>query len=345
MKRQPLSIFADLHLHEHAAFAIDRGGFNSRLIDSRDVVLNIAKKSRAAGASDLIHAGDWFHARRRVGVACLDVSESVLNTCRTKYSLRVHTIPGNHDYSLDGKACSIVGQPFASVTMEHGSVREIAGWRVCFVPWTDDVDVVKRALAVSADLYIGHFGVADSKVGPSDFEMPGHINQDVLAKRANPDAPLLLGHYHKPQKIGDSRSMYIGSPLQQGWGEAGENKRFIIVRPNGSIESVPLPDGPRFLRLTPETLDKARPNDFVEVVVENIKQVRRTRHLIDDTRPESPTSIVLREVPVADAPAIDLSGLKVRDQLIRYVDHVGVPDGVDRDVLIRTGLELMGGSV
>lgn len=339
MKRRPLPIFADLHLHEHAAYATDRDGFNSRLIDSRDAVREIAKISADAGAQDVLFAGDWFHARRRVGVACLDVSESVLNECRRKHKLSIHAIPGNHDFSLDGRACSIVGQPFASVTTEHGSVREISGWRVCFIPWTDDPDVVDRALRVKADLYIGHFGVADSKVGPSDFEMPGHIKAKSLT---NTDAPIVLGHYHKPQRIPNTNAYYVGSPLQQGWGEADEDKRFLMLMPDGKLKSIPLPNGPRFIRLKPDELDKARPVDFVEVVVDTVKQVRRTRNLIDDVRKDSQTNIVLREAPKADEPVLDIAGLKLREQLEKYVDHVGMPEGVTREELVRVGLELIG---
>lgn len=339
MKRLPLPIFADLHLHEHAAFATEREGFNSRLIDSRDIVLKIAEISKEAGATDIIHAGDWFHSRRRIGVTCLDVSETVLNKCRKRHGIGIHAIPGNHDFSFDGKACSIVGQPFASVTTEHGSVREIAGWRVCFIPWTDDPAVVKRCLAIKADVYVGHFGVADAKVGPSDFEMPGHIKARLLE---GSDAPIVLGHYHKPQRIPNTPAYYVGSPLQQGWGEAGEDKRFLMLMPDGKVKSIPLPMGPRFVRLTPDKLGKARDIDFVEVIVDTVKQVRRARHLIDDTRRDAPTSIVLREVAKADAPALDLAGLKLREQLEKYVKHVGLPEGVTLEELVRAGLDLLG---
>lgn len=338
MKKRPLTIFADLHLHDHTAFATEREGFNSRLIDGKDIVYAIAEDAEKHGCTDIIHAGDWFHSRRRVSVPVLDVSERILDGCR-KWGVNIHAIPGNHDYSLDGKACSIIGQPFASVTTEHGSVREIAGWRVCFIPWTDDPDVVNRALTVRADVYVGHFGVEGAKVGPSDFEIPGHIHARLLKDIA---APVFLGHYHKPQSIPDTTAMYVGSPLQQGWGEAGEEKRCIRLLPNGTIKSVPLKSGPRFLRLKPDELEKARPIDFVEVVVDTVKQVRRVRNLVDNERADSQTSIVLREAPKADAPALDLAGLKHRDQLEKYVKHMGVPDGVTAKELVKAGLELLG---
>lgn len=338
MKKRPLTIFADLHLHDHTAFATDRDGFNSRLMDSQDIVYAIAESAMKHGCTDIIHAGDWFHSRRRVSVPVLDVSERILNKC-AKDGVRIHTIPGNHDYSLDGKACSIIGQPFASVTTEHGSVREIAGWRVCFIPWTDDPDVVSRSLEVTADLYVGHFGVEGAKVGPSDFEIPGHIHSRVFR---DVKKPVFLGHYHKPQSIPDTTAMYVGSPLQQGWGEAGEDKRCVRLMPDGKIKSIALPSGPRFLRLKPDELSKARPIDFVEVMVDTVKQIRRVRNLVDNERVDAPTSIVLREAPKADAPVLDLTGLKHHAQLAKYISHTGVPDGVTKKELIRAGLELLG---
>jgi DNA repair exonuclease SbcCD nuclease subunit len=39
---------------------------------------------------------------------------------------------------------------------------------------------------------------------------------------------VLLGHIHQPQSVTD-RIHYVGSPFQQDWGEANQNKRVVIV--------------------------------------------------------------------------------------------------------------------
>lgn len=39
----------------------------------------------------------------------------------------------------------------------------------------------------------------------------------------------LLGHIHLPQKLGTDEIYYVGSPFQQNFGEAGEDKRVAIV--------------------------------------------------------------------------------------------------------------------
>lgn len=338
--RQPLAVFADLHLHEHEAFASERSGYNSRLMDARDVVLRIAEEAHKRGVKVILFLGDWNHSRRKISVACIDVSEWVIREVKKRYGIDIIAFPGNHDLSLDGKSCSVVGLPFSRVITEPG-VYEIAGWKVGVIPWTDDPKAVAKVLKQKADFYAGHFGVEGARVGPSDFEMPGHIGPDTLNVTGN---PILLGHYHKPQEVEGTSAIYVGSPLQLGWGETREEKRFLILtegKRTCRIESVELADFPRFVRCKPEELDKCRPQDFVEVVVEKAKHVKRVRNKIELTRGERGANIVLLEGPGDDGPRLDLSGLNVRRQLEKYVKHVGAPPGIEPGELVKFGLQLV----
>lgn len=338
-----IAVFADLHLHEHSAFATEREGHNSRLMDGRDAVLAIASKSVAYGVRRLLCAGDWHHSRRKISVPVLDVGAATIRAVREDYGMEVDALEGNHDLSMDGGSCSLDGLPFLNVYDKPGVV-EIDGFKIGMIPWTDDPKVVAEALRAKADFFVGHLGLEGGKVGPSDVELPGHIPTKVLR---NVEVPVLLGHYHKPQDVKGTTAMYVGSPVQLSWGERGEDKRFVVVsRKNGEavVESVPLPDFPRFVRITESELETVRPQDFVEVVVRKAKHVRRVRRKIELTRGEGGANIVVSEEGDAAAPRIDLAGLKVADQIRRFVKHAGVPAGVTEDELVHAGLSLIEGA-
>lgn len=339
MSRTPIAYFADLHMHEHEAFATDRDGFNSRLLDCADAALAVARHAKKIGAKSVLFGGDWFHSRRKISVPVLHISEATLKAIRAM-GLDVYALLGNHDLSLDGRANSIFGQPFTNV-FSQPDVYEIDGWKVGIIPWTDNPDDVAKVLRKKADFYAGHFGVEGARVGPSDFEMPGHIDEKTLKLTNN---PVLLGHYHKPQAIEGTSAMYVGSPLQLSWGEAGENKRFLVVSAGSRtvrVSSVDLPEFPRFERVAEADLDKCRPQDFVEVIVRRAEDVKRARNKVRLTRGEAGANIVVLEDGGDEAPRVDLSGLNVRDQLRRYLKHAGVPKGMDREELLKLGLELV----
>lgn len=329
-------------MYEFQPFSGDRDGFNSRLMDCGDAAIAVAKEASKRGCKSLIFAGDWFHSRRKVSVDVLHVSDRVLKAIH-KLGLEVHGLLGNHDWSLDGKATSVLGQKFDAV-YSVPCVEEIDGWRVCFIPWTDDPEVVRHWLAEEADLYVGHFGVAGSKVGPSDFEIPGRISLKDISHRGTEGAPLVLGHYHKPQNIIDTETMYVGSPLQLGWGEAGEEKRFLIFRrKSGGVthESVPLDKFPRFVRCGLDKLDSCRAQDFIEVVVKDPKQVQWARNKVKLGRDTA--RVVLEVATPEEAVRLDLSGMNIRAQLAEYVKHVGPPPGLDEKFLVSLGLSLVEG--
>jgi DNA repair exonuclease SbcCD nuclease subunit len=335
----PIAITADLHLHEHEQFARERDGFNSRLLDGRDAILRIAETAAERGCRILLFAGDWFHSRRKVSVPVLHVSEETLVRAREEHGIRVVAIPGNHDYSFDEQSCSIVGQPFEDVILE-GGVHDVDGWHVGCIPWTDSVEPVRSVLSQRADFYIGHFGIEGARVGPSDFEMPGHIDATVLKRKLT-----FVGHYHKPQTVHGTNTHYVGSPLQLTWGERGERKSFVVVQPDRTWERIHVKGFPRFMRLSEKSLGKATPRDFVELVVPTRGRVERARHLLDQQYPDHDVHIVTKAEPEDTTPRLNLAGHGLAEQLELYVDSFPLPDGVTKKEALAYGKRLLEGSI
>ncbi len=80
-------------------------------------------------------------------------------------------------------------------------------------------------------------GVRDLYVGSL-----AHIGEDSFPSSID---YLALGHLHVPQKIGKSEHIrYSGSPIPMGYGEAGQNKKVIIITFTGrnpNIQEYPVP--------------------------------------------------------------------------------------------------------
>jgi DNA repair exonuclease SbcCD ATPase subunit/DNA repair exonuclease SbcCD nuclease subunit len=48
------------------------------------------------------------------------------------------------------------------------------------------------------------------------------------------------GHVHKPQELIPGQAWYVGSPFCQDWGEANQQKRFLVYTPGVGVKSVPV---------------------------------------------------------------------------------------------------------
>jgi len=335
--KSPVAIFADAHIHDHAPFAVDRDGYNSRLQYGCDTLMEIDVEARTRGCKSLICAGDLFHSRKRIGVDVHDLTCRVLQRC-----LPVHALAGNHDLSMDERTCWLTGLPLTAY--RTATVAHIDGWRVGMVPWTDDESAVRTGLMPKADFYVGHFGVAGSKVGPNSFEIPGHITLDATAQRGTKNAWLFLGHYHKPQNL-NTNTMYVGSPMHIDLSDAGDIKRFVVLHPDGKVESVPLTRAPRFIRVTAAQIEsskfKARDIDYIDIEASSADESKRARKIVERDGFTNVKSSVNREDTYV--PRMDMRAVAQADVVKEYVKVAGVPEGTDAEEVIRIGNELLRG--
>jgi hypothetical protein len=88
------------------------------------------------------------------------------------------------------------------------------------------------------------------------FEIEGSFFNNAKALTGVPQKLLsacnlvLMGHIHMPQSL-TSKIHYIGSPFQQDWGEAGQDKRVAIVDTDTcSVKWVPLTGYPQYRTLS-----------------------------------------------------------------------------------------------
>ena len=155
--------------------------------------------------------------------------------------------------------------------------------------YADRLQAIAAAYAAHADdlangtavmLLMAHFLVGGSKVhghGAPRGERQLHMGEAYAATPgAIPSGPqyVALGHIHAPQPVPGARvpAEYAGSLLELDFGEAGEEKRVVLVDAEpglpAAITSVPLSAGRRLVRASGEWGDIIRRDDVHEAYLD-----------------------------------------------------------------------------
>jgi exonuclease SbcD len=164
---------------------------------------------------------------------------------------------------------------------------------------------------------VAHFLVGGAKVhghGAPRGERSLHMGEAYAAtSEAIPPGPqyVALGHIHAPQPVPGAKvpAEYAGSLLELDFGEAGEEKRVVVVtvepgRP-AAVRSVPLTAGRRLLRVKGEWSDLVRRDDIYESYLDvTVETAGPDPGLIDRVREEFEFAVHVRaDYPRAESDA------------------------------------------
>src|SRR3954464_7096940 len=196
-------------------------------------------------------------------------------------------------------ALDLVGEE-ASARRQYARMFELAVQDLCGAFRPDAVNILMAHTHLEGAL----FGESERRV---------HIGEDWAASaKSLPSTAsyIALGHIHKPQKIeGPVPAYYAGSLLQMDFGEAGEEKTFVVVTASpgkpADIEHVPYEGGIPLLALRAtlaeleETADKYR-TGWLRVTV---PLTERDPDLNRKVRELLPNTLVVRaELPEVEEP-------------------------------------------
>lgn len=204
---------------------------------------------------------------------------------------------------------------------------------------------------------VAHFLVGGVKVhghGAPRGERSLHMGEAYAAtSEAIPPGPqyVALGHIHAPQPVPGAKvpAEYAGSLLELDFGEAGEEKRVVIVtaepgRP-ATVRSVPLTGGRRLLRLSGEWGDLIRRDDVYESYLDlTVQTAGPDPGLVDRARDEFDYLVHIRaEYPRAETEASLRAG-KPLDELYAeyYLETEGVAASEDLIAGFREVMEEVG---
>ena len=329
---QKIAICADVHLSEGS------DGTLRRLANGVSAMREIITKTADMGCSGLFIAGDRFHDRRSVAVRVLAEASTLFDLASSR-GVRLGGIAGNHDLTMDGAHCSCAGLRWSAFVERSASVIDCCGYSIYAAPWSAwrNSEVKKT----KCDIVIGHVGVQRARVGSMDFEMEdGDVSKEFIAEF---EAPVVLGHYHKPQEFGTG-NYYVGSVMQMDWGEEGEGKRMLIFD-GSSLKSVPISSSGKYITTSDRSVaEKSRNCDYVRLVASDAEEARKLRK--ERAKGDLPDRVTVVSEPV-DAPEGDvpagLAHASSAKQLREWVKR-NPPEGVKPKKMRRAGIRILGES-
>jgi exonuclease SbcD len=196
-----------------------------------------------------------------------------------------------------------------------------------------------RAGADAVTVLVAHFLVGGSKVhghGAPRGERELHMGEAYAATaEAIPPGPqyVALGHIHAPQPVPGARvpAEYAGSLLELDFGEAGEQKRVVIVDAEpgipAAITSLPLAGGRRLIRASGDWDEIVARDDVREAFLDlTVRTAGPDPGLADRARGEFDFVVkVQADYPRAEAEPLERRGLSL-DELYAayYEDREGV---------------------
>lgn len=170
-------------------------------------------------------AGDTMDDRSSIPVPAIDAVFTGLERFRTDgFHLK---IIGNHEQYLRDSSID-VGKMFTSFFRVSSSLEviEADGVNILLCSFLEDTDRITKFIHFQTrkkkdSILLGHFQIAGCEM-PTGTALMGVPVDGMETVQLG-----LLGHIHRPQSFG--RIHYVGSPFQQHWGEANEEKRVAIV--------------------------------------------------------------------------------------------------------------------
>lgn len=225
-----VSIISDIHLKNYSdSKFID--GIPLKLYEILDAFEQCCKYSIESGISKVFILGDVGDTYDMISAKSFILFKEKIE----KYGdLEFHILHGNHDIS-DREISSInifEGLPNVKVYVNEAKVLEFGSRKIGIVPYGAESQIKDLP---DCDVLFGHFSV-EGVVLSSGYTDP---NPNVKMKDLDKFKVVVSGHVHKPQVIG--KVWYVGSPIQLNRGEAGEEKRFLVLDLDTlSIESIPI---------------------------------------------------------------------------------------------------------
>lgn len=262
-------LFGDLHAHnwpQCSGIGID--GLNTRLLDTAQVLREIFETAIRFKAEEVIDLGDTFHSRDALPIEVYQVIHDIYEEFGEKLNITV--IVGNHNISKRTPKYNSVAN-FKNVrTISVPTVDGDYG----YIPYMTNQQELLRAIKMTRNckhVYL-HQGVQGVE-SRSGYVLSG----EPLRKADIRKGPRYFsGHIHEHQKV-KSNFVYVGSPLQHDWGDAGITKGFVIVKDN-KWKFVETKTPPKFVNIRLGTKPDVKGN-FVRVIAGSEKELEIARSL------------------------------------------------------------------
>lgn len=327
-KDRRVAIFSDLHLGVHLnnptwhEISLDWAKWFKNELIEQDI-------------KQIIFCGDFFHSRSEITVNTLHHSSKLLNLFK---DFNIIMIAGNHDsfYKHDSSVNSISildGRQNIEI-VDRPVVKQLFGREIFLSPWGTGVQDL-----VECDAIFGHFEIESFKMNSFKVCDEGFKSKDLLKY-----TPLVIsGHFHHREErvYENGKILYVGSPFELDFGDAGTTKGYYIIDFNDmSFGFTPNTVSPKHIKITLTDLIKI--NNFnkesKKMFGKNIIKLSVDR-LIDNNDLEkittkintaTPLSLVIDHVATfdkfgaANQSEVDLSGVDIAKAITDFVNLLDI---------------------
>jgi len=177
----------------------------------------------------VIMLGDIFDSRHSVNTKIQNVVFDFFDKYMKDF--KVYVIKGNHDIyynsSTDVSSLKFLTK-FDNVTVVEDIIEtEIAGKKVCMVPWVVNMSDFVNKFTKHSELCFGHFDITGFNMNRNRLSKDG-IPADFFGSRCK---KLFSGHFHtrSHQIIKGCEIVYAGSPYQLTRHDIGEERGFVVL--------------------------------------------------------------------------------------------------------------------
>lgn len=238
IKSNRIGIFSDIHI-----------GLGQDSPMWHNVVLDFAKWASEeyikAGINDIIIPGDIFHNRNEISVNTVAVATKFFEILK---DFRLFISAGNHDSYYkdrsDVNSISILkGWKNIIIVDKDPLVIESRNKKISLIPWGTDIKDIPNT-----DICFGHFEINTFYMNSFKTCEHGLESRNLLNK-----APLIIsGHFHKMDHRGydNGEIIYVGSPYQQNFGDAGDSRGIYILNiDTNKFEYIENPISPKHIKV------------------------------------------------------------------------------------------------
>lgn len=197
------------------------------------------------GCSKVVCAGDVWDEKHGVNSEVLNMIYSELKRSKARGVPWV-LLRGNHEIGLKSNPHSTLLNLFqgvAQVVTKPATLTE-GNCTLYLLPWYlgDQFKTLAAGMAQQAaigtsrvKILVGHVGINEGQVSPSNcYRVPQKVYlADLQPHRYN---LVFLGDYHLTQHLGD-RTMYGGSPIPHGFGDAHDQGVWVLDTDSGNLKA------------------------------------------------------------------------------------------------------------
>ena len=223
--------FGDLHLHERKEFNRAEGEIGSRLQEGISILEQISDIVKANHIKNVVFLGDTFELKDRVPNHLQTAYGDAL------YSLEAHvySLLGNHDFKIKKYPTVKTLHLGELITLvERPRCIEIQGLKVGFIPFYRDYEDFKKAWK-NLHNYNGHMDiVCFHQTLPGITFNTGKRVPGTFDLFLDENTKYVSGHIHQTHEV-FKKILYLGSPYQVSFSEAGEDKFVWLYSPDTRV--------------------------------------------------------------------------------------------------------------